>query len=62
MFLYHGQDDPMISEKLAKLTYEVFTERGFNFTYTSEAGLVHSLSLEEINLLKVFFDKHMVWN
>ena len=48
MFLYHGDDDPMIPEELAKLTYEIFTERGFNFTYTVEPGLVHSLSLDEI--------------
>ena len=60
MFLYHGQEDPMISEELAKLTYQTFAEHGFTYDFHSEPSLEHSLSLEEIEKLKAFFGKLMV--
>lgn len=42
------------------MSYEVFKEKKFNFTYECEGGLVHSLSIEEIKKVSAFLHKNMV--
>ena len=44
----------MIPVELAKLTYKHFEEKAFNYTFKTEPGLVHSLSMNEIKSLSTF--------
>ena len=60
LFLYHGLDDPVVPHELATLTYEVFKEKKFNFTYEIEQNLVHSLSIVEIKKVAKFINTHMI--
>ena len=59
MFLYHGEEDPVIPVELATLTYKHFEEKAFNFTFKTEPGLVHSLSMNEIKLVSEFLGNLM---
>ena len=56
MFLYHGDDDPVINADLAAQSYEEFTEHGLDFTFEREAGLEHSLSMDEIRKVAAFLN------
>ena len=59
MFLYHGEADPMVPVELTEKSYQIFKEKGLNFTFEKEAGLEHSLSLPEIKKLSKFFNSKM---
>lgn len=54
MFLYHGEDDPVITVGSATKLYEEFGEHTLDFTYETEAGLKHSLSGAEIRKVGAF--------
>ena len=60
LFLYHGLDDQVVPHELASITYEVFKEKKFNFTYELEQNLGHSLSIVEIKKVAKFFNIHMI--
>lgn len=59
MFLYHGEDDPVINCTVAQKSYEELTEHEFDFSFEKEAGLVHSLSMPEIKKVSTFFKSIM---
>ena len=59
LFLYHGQDDPTIPVELSTMTYNVFEELKFNYTFQTEPDLAHSLSMQEIKEVSGFFAKLM---
>lgn len=56
MFLYHGEDDPMISATVAAKSYEEFDEHALDFTFEKEPGLEHSLSIDEIKKVAKFLN------
>jgi predicted esterase len=59
IFLYHGTDDPMIQHEHAKMTYGLLDKHGLNYKLTSEKGLEHSLSMDEIVKVREFLAEHM---
>lgn len=59
MFLYHGEDDPMIAADLAEKSYEELSEHQLDFTFEKEPGLVHSLSMPEIRKVSAFLKSLM---
>lgn len=59
MFLYHGEDDPLISVITAEESYQEFKERQLDFSFQKESGLTHSLSDEEILKITDFFSDLM---
>lgn len=59
MFLYHGENDPMITADFAIKSYKTFEEHGLDFTFEKEPGLEHSLSHAEIKKLSKFFQTLM---
>ena len=61
LFLYHGENDQVISPKLAKYTYKELFDRELNMSFETESGLEHSLSIKEIEKVREFFNKHMAW-
>jgi len=60
LFLYHGEHDSMIPVDLAKKSYEVFGEKGLDYTLDTEYGLEHSLSFEELQKIKAFLSSRMI--
>eukprot|EP00806_Schmidingerella_arcuata_P005005 Macronucleus_5544.p1 GENE.Macronucleus_5544~~Macronucleus_5544.p1 ORF type:complete len:169 (+),score=27.04 Macronucleus_5544:1-507(+) len=60
MFLYHGEDDPVIAVETAQISYEEFTDHQLDFTFEKEPGLVHSLSMGEIRKVAAFLNSLMV--
>ena len=60
LFLYHGLDDQVVPHELASITYEVFKQKKFNFTYELEQNLGHSLSIVEIKKFAKLFNTHMI--
>ena len=59
MFLYHGQEDPVIAADVARKSYEELTELGLDFSFEVEPGLVHSLSMPEIQKVAAFLQSVM---
>lgn len=61
MFAYFGEDDE--DYKAGKITQSylryVVYEHSDNYTFLTEEGLGHSISLNEKELLKEWLDKHM---
>ena len=50
IFIYHGEADDLIRAPWALRSYEAL--QGFNTTMTTEPGLTHSLSLQELQKLR----------
>ena len=59
MFLYHGEDDPVISAVSTAKSYKEFREHKLDFTFEQEPGLAHSLSMPEIKKVSAFFKSVM---
>ena len=59
MFLYHGAADPLLPVDLTEKTYAEFKDKGLDFTFEKEQGLVHSLSQAEIGKITAFFNSLM---
>ena len=57
VFLYHGQDDPMIDIHTAQLSYGLLDKYGIKYNLTVEKGLEHSISLDEIKKVSEFMTK-----
>ena len=59
VWLYHGQDDPMIPCELAARSYAIFDELNIARKFRTEDGLEHSLSMDSIKHLSAFFQANM---
>ena len=60
MFLYHGEEDPMITPETAAKSYEELSANQLDFTFEKEPGLTHSLSMPEIKKIGAFLRGLMV--
>lgn len=54
VFLYHGQNDPIINIKTAQLSYSKLDQYGIDYNLTVENGLEHSISIDEIKKISEF--------
>ena len=62
MFLYHGEADDMINVQNTTQSYKPFEDLygdKDHFSFKTESGLPHSLSLKEINLFRDWTKKYM---
>ena len=56
IFLYHGERDNMIDVESAKMSYGLLDKYGLKYSLTTEKGLEHSISLDEIEKLSKFIN------
>jgi predicted esterase len=59
LLAYHGARDAMVPVSFCKLGYELLKSRGCDVEYHEEAALEHSLSHDEIKVLKAFWTKQL---
>lgn len=61
MFAYYGEDDNTFKAGKTTQSYlrYVVYEHSTNYTFLTEEGLGHKISLQEKELLKEWLDKHM---
>ena len=61
MFLYHGEDDPAVKVETSIKSYKEFEQHHLDFTFETEKGLGHELSLNSIKKLSIFFKSVMTF-
>jgi predicted esterase len=59
IFLYHGTEDPMILHSHALMSYGLLDQHKLNYSLTSEKGLEHSLSMDEVVKVREFLAEQM---
>jgi predicted esterase len=59
VFAYHGKDDPMVSVRFARLSYDKLKQSGVRVEYTEEPHLEHSLSEAELSKMKKFWTEKL---
>ena len=55
MLIYHGEADSVTRLDYSKFFYEQFDQNRLNWTLKVEKGLGHSISTEELEVVKKFF-------
>ena len=55
LLIYHGEADSVTRLDYSKFFYEQFDQNRFNWTLKVEKGLGHSISTEELEVVKKFF-------
>ena len=60
IFAYNGDSDVVFPASIAKKSYQVLKDKGFNVIYNEEKKLDHSLSIHMIDKLSVFFEENML--
>ena len=47
-YIFHGEADEVVDMALGKMAHQSLIENGFKATFSSQAGLAHSISLEQL--------------